>query len=113
MANGNGLTYSPEYDAWYAPDDNPYTALGGDTDPTAKVGWGTQLGQILTGLGTAASGIIRTTQGVYTDAYGRLWKNGQLVTNYAPTGTLGGLFAGLSLTSLLIIGVVIYLVLRK
>lgn len=108
MANGYELL--PD---WYGTDADPNVALGGETNPTTNIGWGTQLGNIISSIGSAASGVLRTTQGVYTDPYGRLWKDGQLVTNYAPTGTLGGLFAGLSLTSLLIIGVVVYLILRK
>jgi len=102
--------YSPE---WY--DDLPLVPydVGVESGDAAATSWVSYLPDILKSAGQTAAGILQTTRGVYTDVYGRLWKDGQLVTNYAPTGTLGGLVGGLSLTSLLILGVVAYLLLRK
>jgi hypothetical protein len=99
---------------WYGTDADPNVAwVGVDAGDSAAQSWVSYIPNVLKSAMGAVVGVLQVKQGVYTDPYGRLWKNGQLVTNYAPTGTLGGLVGGLSITSLLIIGVVIYLVLRR
>ena len=107
----NGYEQLPD---WYGTDADPNVAnIGVDSGDAAAQSWVSYIPNVLKSAAQAVTSVLRTQQGVYTDVYGRLWKDGQLVTNYAPTGTLGGLVGGLSLTSLLILGVVAYLLLRK
>jgi hypothetical protein len=81
--------------------------------PTTSVPWYSGLSSIIGSVGKAATGILQTQQGAVYDQYGRLVSiQGKAVTNYSPSSTLAGLAGGLSITSLLIIGFVIYLVVK-
>ena len=71
---------------------------------SVDVPWYSGLSDIITSVGTAAQGILQTQQGVVVDRYGRIVSvGGEAVTNYAPTGTLGGLIGGMSITTLLLL----------
>ena len=81
-----------------------------DTSTSANVSW---LPSLITSIGQTAQGILQARQGVVVDAYGRVVSvGGKAVTSYN-TSTLRGVIGGMSLTSLLLIGVVIWLALKK
>lgn len=100
--------YSPE--AYASGDPEGYTD---DTSTSTNVSWLSSLSNVIKSAGQAAQGILQTQQGVVVDAYGRVVSvGGKAVTSYN-TSTLGGVVSGMSLTSLLLIGVVIWLALKK
>jgi flagellar biosynthesis component FlhA len=108
-----------EYEAlpeWYGTDADPQVAgsqVGVNSGDSNASSWVSYIPSIFKSAAQAVTGVLQTKQGVYTDVYGRLWQNGQLVTNYAPSGTLSGLVSGLSLTTLLILAAVLYFALRE
>ena len=94
-------------------DQAPSTSVSDVANPSVDVPWYAGLSSIITSVGKAATGVLQAQQGVVYDQYGRLISaQGRAVTNYAPTGTLGGVVSGMSVTTLLLLGLGVYLVLK-
>lgn len=114
MSNGYIGPYSPEA---YASGDPANYSDATDSTPTVTVPWYVGLSDVLSGIGAAArgvaQGVVQVQQGVVMDQWGRIVSvGGQPVYNYAPTGTLGGLVGGTSLTTLLLLGLGVLIVLK-
>jgi len=108
MSDGFGIM--SQADEWAGTD---VSVSSSDAQPSANVPWYEQVMGVIGVVGKAATGIIQTTQGVYVDQYGRVVASkGEPVYNYAPSGTLGGVMGGATITSLLLIVLGFVLVLR-
>lgn len=95
--------YSPEY---YA-DPEAY-----QDDSVASAGVLTGLGGLISSIGRTAQGVIQSQQGVVVDQYGRVVSvGGRAVTSYN-TSTLSGVIGGMSFTTLLLLGLGVYLLLK-
>jgi len=111
MSNGYIGPYSPE---WYDADTSTDVSVqSSDAQASVGVPWYQAVTGVIGAIGKTATGIMQTAQGVYVDQYGRVVASkGEPVYNYNPTGALGGLIGGTSLTTLLLLGLGVLLVLK-
>jgi len=111
MSNGYAGPYSPE---WYDADTSTDVSVeSSDAQASVGVPWYQAVTGVIGAIGKTATGIMQTAQGVYVDQYGRVVASkGEPVYNYNPTGTLGGLVGGMNITTLLLLGLGVLLVLK-